>query len=298
MGKRVKTFWWIAGLGALLLAGLVGLLARSTVPRLPGMPITGGIPMGTAASGAGSPKGRMAGMTMPLAPVATRDAHSLVLLPTGEILFGHHDGIQRFDGDKQGWLNVVQRSGWDAMNLAWDGRRLIVAGHEVYAVSDDLRTYRDRRPSGLGGMDIHGYAISPVDPQRHYLWEARSGLYVSQDGGLNWRAAGGVGLSRWVHVLAVARDGSVYAGGVGAGLYRSLDGGGHFEPAGAPEADVFALGVDAGGKLYVGGRQGLYAQDPEGWQRLEPASVIALAASPDEAGYIVWMDDQGQVWQR
>lgn len=170
-------------------------------------------------------------MTMPLAPVATRDAHSLVLLPTGEILFGHHDGIQRFDGDKQGWLNVVQRSGWDAMNLAWDGRRLIVAGHEVYAVSDDLRTYRDRRPSGLGGMDIHGYAISPVDPQRHYLWEARSGLYVSQDGGLNWRAAGGVGLSRWVHVLAVARDGSVYAGGVGAGLYRSLDGGGHFEPA-------------------------------------------------------------------
>lgn len=197
-------------------------------------------------------------MAMPLAPVSTRDSHALVLLPSGDLVFGHHEGIQRLDPAGPSWQDAVRRSGWDAMNLVWDSQRLIVAGHGVYAQSSDLKTFTDLSPPGPSGTDIHGYAVSPCDPRRHYLWEARGGLYVSQDGGSSWKPAGGAGLSRWVHALAVAGDGSVYAGVVGAGLYRSLDGSKHFEAVQAPEADVFAVGVDAGRTLYIGGRQGLY----------------------------------------
>ena len=182
MGKGSKTSWLIAGVGILLLAGLVGLMVRSTVPRMPGMTITGGPSMSGSGSGNSA---RMPGMSMALGQVTTRDAHALALLPSGEILFGHHDGLQRFDGGTQNWLNLIRRSNWDAMNLTWDGERLIVAGHEVYAASSDLKTFRDLSPQGLSGLDIHGYAVSPTNPQRHYLWEARSGLYTSQDGGLN-----------------------------------------------------------------------------------------------------------------
>lgn len=302
MGKRIKTSWLFAGVGTLLFAGLMVLLVNSTVPRAPGMPITGSMPSSTNQSSteqSSSASGRMPGMTMPLQMVATRDVHALALLPSGEILFGHHDGVQRFDPARQNWVNLIERANWDAMNLAWDGQRLIVAGHEVYAESPDLKTFRDLGPTGLGGRDIHSYAVSPGDPQRHYLWEARSGLHVSQDAGRNWKAAGGAGLSQGVHSLAVGGDGSVYAVVSGAGLYRSQDRGGRFEPLEAPESKkLTAVSVDAGGTLYAGGAQGLYAREGEGWRRIEQTPVVAMATSPSEAGYAVWIDDTGRVWQR
>ncbi|MDX2007233.1 MAG: S-layer protein [Meiothermus sp.] len=290
----MKPIWWQLGLGLALLVGLVALLVQSTVPRMPGMTITGGMPM----DGNGNPNGRMPGMTMPMGKVATRDAHALALLPSGQVFFGHHDGVQRFDPQPGRWSDALRQTDYDAMNLAWDGERLIVAGHGVYAESRDLSLFRDLKPRGLPGDDLHGYAVNPSDPRQHYLWEVVGGLYRSDDGGATWQGLAGRGLPRGVHTLAVDGENRLYAGGAGLGLYRSSDGGRSFAPVDPPETDVLAMSVGADWKLYVGGRRGLYVQGEGGWQRLESSSVLALTSSPSEAGYVVWLDGSGRVWQR
>lgn len=69
------------------------------------------------------------------------------------------------------------------MNLAWDGRRLLVAGHWILAESQGLKRFRHLKPRGLPALDLHAYAVDPKRLQVHDTLEATHGYFQSQDGG-------------------------------------------------------------------------------------------------------------------
>lgn len=236
----------------------------------------------------------------PLGQITTRDVHALLWLPDGRIVFGHHDGLQvSLDGGGS-WQNLVAKPNWDAMNLAWDGKKLVVAGHEIFLESSDLKTFRSLRYQGLPGLDLHGYAVNPKNSAQHYAWEARLGLFASRDGGKTWEPRPSSSLSQkgMVHALAVGPDGTVYATGMGMGLYQSRTGGQRFEAVSMPENDLFSLAATADGFFYAGGKIGLWQRTEAGWKRIAPGPVISLAVNPVDSTRLVWIDGTGRVWRR
>lgn len=230
----------------------------------------------------------------PVGQVATRDAHALLWLPDGRLLFGHHDGIQVSKDAGRTWEDLVRKAGFDAMALVLDGPRILAAGHWVLSESQDGgRTWRNLRPKGLPAMDLHGYAASGG---RHLALEATHGYFLSQDGGKTFSAISPKGLPK-AGLAAMAFQGeTLYVAPLGQGLYQSQDGGQTFTPVPAPEKEVYALAVGAD-TLYLGGKTGLWRRTPVGWKRLWLGTVLALAAHPVEAGRLVFIDGQGRVWR-
>ncbi|MDM7324518.1 MAG: S-layer protein, partial [Thermus sp.] len=165
----------------------------------------------------------------PMGPVPTRDVHALLWHPSGALLLGHHDGIVLWNASTA--QDLVRRRDWDAMNLAWDGNRLLVAGHWVYAESRDLKRFRDLKPKGLPALDLHAYAIDPRRPDVHYALEATYGYLRSQDGGKTWSKLPAKGLPKsGMAFLLVDRRGRIFASLMEKGLYLSEDGGQSFQP--------------------------------------------------------------------
>ena len=123
----------------------------------------------------------------PVGQLRARDAHALLWLPDGRLLFGHHDGVQVSPDQGSTWKKLFDKPDFDAMNLQLAGRSIILAGHGVYATSPDGKRWMNRTPKGLGGKDLHGYAVDPGNAARHYAWEAGTGLYGSTDSGATWR---------------------------------------------------------------------------------------------------------------
>lgn len=223
--------------------------------------------------------------------IATRDAHALLWLPDGRILLGHHDGIQVSGDGGKSWQDLVRKPNWDAMNLAWDGKRLIVAGHEVYFESNNLRDFRPLKPSGLSGLDLHGYAVHPQNSLLHYAYEAASGLYMSQDGGKRWSKA-----PQGSPVMAVGLDGTLYLAVPGLGLLQRQ--GPRLEAIASPELEVYVLRVAPDGTLYAGGKQGLWQRTTSSWKRVAAGPVLALAVNPKNPTQLVWVDSNGRVWRK
>ena len=99
-------------------------------------------------------------------------------------------------------------------------------GGYVYRSPDAGKTWVFLR---VTTTDIYGspayvgtLVVSPRDSQR--LWAAGTGLFLSQDGGLTWTTADGIG-----HLLDMAQDPSdpdrLYLASMSQGLLRSTDGG-------------------------------------------------------------------------
>lgn len=227
----------------------------------------------------------------PVGQISTRDVHALLWLPDGRILLGHHDGILLSSDGGKSWQDLVHKPNWDAMSLAWDGKRLVVAGHEVYFESDNLKGFRPLKPSGLPGLDLHGYAIHPRNPLLHYAYEAAGGLYMSQDGGKRWSKA-----PPGSPVMAVGIDGTLYLAIPGLGLLQGQ--GQRFEAFTNPEPEVYVLRVASDGTLYAGGKQGLWQRTTSSWKQVATGSVLALAVNPKNPTQLVWVGSNGQVWRK
>ncbi|WP_243090728.1 WD40/YVTN/BNR-like repeat-containing protein [Thermus neutrinimicus] len=232
----------------------------------------------------------------PLGPVPTRDVHALLWHPSGVLLLGHHDGIVAWTNGAP--RDLVRRRDWDAMNLAWDGRRLIVAGHWVLAESRDLQRFRDLRPKGLPALDLHAYAIDPRKPEVHYALEATYGYFRSQDGGQTWARLTARGLPKvGMAFFLVDLKGRLWASLLERRLFLSEDGGKSFRPIPAPDPVPGPLALSPSGVLYLGGKLGLWQQTERGWRRLWQGTVLALAAHPQEEGLLAWVDARGTLWR-
>ncbi len=204
----------------------------------------------------------------------TRDAHALLWLPDGRLLFGHHDGVQVSTDRGVTWKKLLDKPNFDAMNLQQAGRTLVLAGHDVYATSGDGKRWTNRKPKGLGGTDLHGYAVDPENSRRHFAWEAATGLYGRTDGGATWTPLAAQNLPPDVMKLAAGSGGSLYALSARTGLWRSADGGKSFTMLQTPESQPYTLSMAADGALWVGGRAacGVSRKAPgRAWQTGPPA---------------------------
>lgn len=231
----------------------------------------------------------------PVGQLRARDAHALLWLPDGRLLFGHHDGVQVSPDQGSTWKKLFDKPDFDAMNLQLAGRSIILAGHGVYATSPDGKRWMNRTPEGLGGKDLHGYAVDPGNAARHYAWEAGTGLYGSTDSGATWRPLTAQKLPPDVMKLAAGPKGTLYALSARAGLWRSTNSGKSFTALQTPEAQPTTLSVAADGALWVGGKSGVWRQQGHAWARISDEAALLIAVNPKRPAEAVWVDPQGAV---
>lgn len=244
----------------------------------------------------------------PWARLGTEDVHALAFLPDDpeRLLFGHHGGILASRDGGLSWEPLA--SGFDAMSLglARDGS-IVVAGHEVFAISQDGgRTWQDI-PANLASLDIHGFARDPGDPERMWAYLATGGFWESVDGGYRWQRVYEANV-----VLPVAvwsPEGPRLFGLTADGLVTSADGGRSWDrlatPALYPMASLAAS--DDGSVLVAGGPSGLARSSDGGrtWSELpfagQPAAVAVASGGRTVAvvtrtAEFFRSDDGGSTW--
>lgn len=241
---------------------------------------------------------------------AASDYHSLFVDPEhgNALLLGTHEGLFRSTDGGSTW-RLEELPGQDAMNLAGPGSSpLWAAGHDVLARSTDGgSTWLDVRPTGLPSLDVHGFAVDPVEPQRIFAAVAGAGLFGSDDEGASFRPVSSeVGAN--VMALAVAKGGRLLAGDMQQGLLSSADGGETWSKV--HDAQVMGLAVSPKDADHVlaGGQGVLLSTDgATSWRRVldvpEGVGPVAWSASDPTVAYAVGFDrtlyrtdDGGETW--
>lgn len=275
---------WIA-LGALLAAGALG---------------------GFALIGRGGDESPAAQGGLP----ATSDYHSLLVNPDdpNDLLLGTHDGLYRSTDGGSTW-RFDNLAGQDAMNLARPtSSTMWAAGHDVLARSaDGGSTWVDLVPSGLPGLDVHGFAVDPRNPKRAFAAIAGAGLFRSTDEGESFeQVSAEVGPN--VMALAVASAGQLLAGDMQQGLLASADNGKTWSRV--HEAPVMGLAVNPAdpGRILAGGPGVLLSTDgAKSWRQVldvpDGAGPVAWSASDPDVAFAVGFDrllyrtgDGGETW--
>jgi photosystem II stability/assembly factor-like uncharacterized protein len=263
----------------------------------------------------------------PIATLQTADFHALAFSPDDRdvAFFGHHGGIMRSDDGGRTWRPLVSRPNFDAMSLAVSpghpprAGKLYMAGHDVFQVSTDGGASWRPVVHDLPGTDVHGFAMSPDDPDRLFAFVVGHGLFRSADGGRTWRRLEG-DAPRDVTALAAAggEPGTLYVATARSGVFKTTDGGRSFTRAagGLGPGPVLALAVDRSARqtVYAGLDGGLYKSTDGGqaWRRLPfpGANAVALAVSParpdvllaitvkDRQGLVFRSEDGGATWGR
>jgi photosystem II stability/assembly factor-like uncharacterized protein len=217
----------------------------------------------------------------------TPDYHSLLVNPGDprKLVLGTHVGLYvSSDGGRHWRFDAL--SGDDAMNLARPhGQTIWLAGHNVFKKSSDGgKTWTDVRPSGLPGLDIHGFAVDPRNPKTLYAALAGQGLYRSRDQGQSFSLLSAqVGGN--VMALAVSRDGRILAGDMQQGLLESRNGGASWKQK--LKAQLLGLAVnpsDPKRLLATGAGIALSTDGGQSWR-----SVLNL---PGGAGPVAWSESE------
>ncbi len=242
----------------------------------------------------------------------TPDYHSLMVSRADprSLLLGTHDGLFRSVDGGRTWASDAL-SGQDAMNLVRPGgQTLWVAGHMVLTKSTDGgKTWSDVRPSGLPGLDVHGFATDPRNERTLYAAVAGKGLYRSTDGGNSFSVVStDVGPAVWA--LAVMPDGRILAGDVQKkGLMVSRDGGKTWALNLRAELAGLALNpADPRRVLAAGPGVLLSTNGGASWKRVldipQGGGPVAWSRSNPKIAYVVGFDrrlyrstDSGQTWR-
>jgi photosystem II stability/assembly factor-like uncharacterized protein len=287
----LQSWWpWIAGAVAAL-AVAAGAAAVVVSDR------DGGSQEGAGASEAGLPN--------------TPDYHSLLVAPSdpNALVLGTHNGLYRSVDGGRTW-QAATLAGQDAMNLARAEAGLVwAAGHDVLAKSTDGgETWQDVRPDGLPGLDVHGFAVDPRDPDTLYAAIAGQGLYRSTDGGDSFSGVS-TQVGPGVMALAVTPDGRILAGDMQQGLFASADGGKTWKST--LQASLMGLAVNPKEpERVVATGPGILLSTDGGrnWDQAMPleagAGPVAWAPSNPKVAYVVGFDralykteDGGATWQ-
>lgn len=283
---RRGLFTWVAvGLGVLVIGGIAVIASLR------------GSDDGAVSAAAGLPN--------------TPDYHSLLVAPRDpqHLMLGTHNGLFESRDGGRTW-SAAELAGQDAMNLVRPtGSTVWAAGHLVLAKSADAgQTWTDVRPSGLPGLDVHGFASDPRDPQTLYAAIAGRGLYRSPDGGASFSLVSQT-VGPGVMALAVTPQGRILAGEMEQGLLVSADGGKTWRRT--LEAGLMGLAInpETPSHILATGPGVLLSEDSgESWKRVLdiPASAGPVAWSPSnpDVAYVVGFDrtlnksqDGGRTWK-
>jgi len=161
------------------------------------------------------------------------------------------------------------------------------------------------RAAERGSVIALSLAIDPSDPAILYAGTLGRGVFSSRDGGTGWSQSGLAGASVYTLVIDPASPATLYAGG--SGIFKSVDGGGHWTAvaAGQPELRAtVALVIDPARPttLYAGTSYGSIFRTIDGgatWSSLaglkahrinalavDPASPATLYAGIDRGGVL------------
>ena len=240
----------------------------------------------------------------------TPDYHSLLVSPASpkQLTLGTHYGLYRSADGGHSWHPAGLASS-DAMNLVrTEQSTLWLAGHNVLKKSTDAgRSWKDVRPAGLPGLDVHGFGANPQRPTQLYAAIAGQGLYRSTDGGRSFATVSrSVGPA--VMGLAVTPSGTLFAADMQRGLVASKDGGASWQQRLA----VQALGVAVAPgdpKRILATADGIYLSTDGGqaFRRVQElssgAGPVAWAPSNSRIAYVVGYDRKlyvskngGSIW--
>ena len=240
----------------------------------------------------------------------TPDYHSLLVDPSDpqRVILGTHAGLYETVDGGRSWV-AAELPGQDAMNLArTPGKTVWAAGHELLAKSEDGgETWATARPAGLPGLDVHGFAAHPGDPNRLYAAIAGEGLYGSADGGNSFELVSSE-VGPGVFGLALTPQGRIMAADPGRGLLLSDDGGNTWRVA--FEGSVLGVAVRPGDPATVlaTGPGILRSTDGGGsWRQVlaieKGAGPVAWAPGDPSIAYVVGFDrtlyrtdDGGATW--
>ncbi|AEB11769.1 WD40/YVTN/BNR-like repeat-containing protein [Marinithermus hydrothermalis] len=230
-------------------------------------------------------------------PIATEGLHTLLWLPDGRLLLGHHQGVAVSRDGGRTWRDLFRRPDTEVLALAFDGNRIFVAGHGVYGVLKADGSFVPLTPRGLPSLELDAYAVDPNRPRRHYAWVRDHGLFASEDGGRSWGRIAARGLpppelgeKQMVHALYLDATGRIFLVGMGIGARWATDLNWGFQPLATPTQDLTGLLADPGGNLWIGTLQGVWRWSRKGWTRVAPGAVIALTARSTRPFQVAWID--------
>ena len=247
-----------------------------------------------------------AGGARPISTLQTEDVHALLWSPTepNTAFFGHHGGLLKSSDGGRSWQSTGL-TGADAMSVAASSAaddRVYVAGHGVFRRSDDGGATWTAPDTSIQGADIHGFAQSPVDPNRLYAMVVGQGLLMSADGGATWTARSNTLPSH--PALAVSADGRMLLAGTERGVQQSTDDGVTWTPSGTGLPDrsqVLALAVQPGADtVFAATSAGLYRRTGASgvWTAAGlPGPILAVAVSSAQPPVVLAVDDQKRVYR-
>ena len=241
----------------------------------------------------------------------TPDYHALLVSPSDprRITLGTHAGLyESIDGGRTWRKGQLARK--DAMNLVRvRSGRLWAAGHNVLFASDDGgRTWEAVHPSGLPGLDLHGFAADPSSAKTLYAAVAGKGLYRSRDGGRTYSlVTKEVGPGAFG--LAVTPSGRILAAEPRHGLFASGDHGRTWSLA--LMTPIVGVAVNpANPKTVLATGEGIFLSHDGGkrWRKAfappKGAGPVAWAPSDPKVAYAVGFDrrlyrsgDSGATWR-
>ncbi len=250
--------------------------------------------------------GGAAATAEPISRLGTRDFHSLAIAPgdPNTVYFGHHGGLLVSRNGGRDWQPTSLENA-DAMALAAppaDPQLMYAAGHNVFYKSEDGgRTWR-QVPNNLPGLDIHGFAADPEQPDLVYAHVVGFGVFRSEDGGETWESRSSS--LRALNLAVGETSETLYAAAAQSGLLHSTDGGRTWSDFPSPpgEGTVAVAFERSTARLYVtalGQGAGLYrwSEERHRWQSLGlEATLLAVAVSPDDPQRLIAVDDEGGVY--
>jgi len=268
-----------------------------------GLLLAAAIFWGTRALRSGGGTGGSAGA---ISRLRTADFHSLVFsaVEPDTVFFGHHGGLLLSTDGGREWRAASLRNA-DAMALAappGDSEVMYAAGHNVLMKSTDAGGSWQSIDADLPGLDIHGFAGDPENPDLLYAHVVGFGVFRSRDGGDHWELL--TSQAVFLNLAVGETSETLYGAAAQSGLFRSDDGGRTWSRLpGPPGEGVVAVAFDRNsGQLYatsLGAGAGVYASNDLGltWASLNlRGTILAIAVSPHDPDRLIAVDGSGWVY--
>jgi photosystem II stability/assembly factor-like uncharacterized protein len=199
------------------------------------------------------------------------DVLSLVKTSKGTLLAGTRHGIYRLED--QTWqmsgLTLALPVEATSDETPGSGSRSVRGGHAANKRAPSLPTKgrssekRQPHPTGTTAQQLTAAVYALASDDTNVIAATEEGLLTSADDGRTWNRVRTAAATSWRQVTA---QGSLVVVSDVKSIEVSLDGGASFHPVAAPAelTLIAALAIDNAGRVWIGGREGVYLSEDRG----------------------------------